>query len=267
MLRLKYKTGEVLTYHLVLALIGASKVEDMPAINSIGKMDYTVTQTVKSVDPKTQAATIDTDVTLNSEAYTVNGRLLPDREHPKLPCLILTSTLVVEPDGKVDSLKKTDNNPFDNMPAFIDPSGQMGGPFSSPDTPVKVGDAWNRTIPGGMSDLSYHTSYQLRSLSSVKGDLVAALDSAISGNLSIPHINQTPTGITITLTGNQSLLFDNTIGVVQSESNSSYFTEKQATDPSLPSPPPGQQVSVKNGESHVTENWTLTLESYNSPIA
>ena len=260
-LRLKYRDGETLTYHMVFSTIETEYQNGVQKSNSDDKYDFTILQTVKSLDMPMQAATIETDVTLNSESLTTNERPQKDWVYSTLPTHILTSTSVIEPDGKVDSLTDADSNLIHGMPAFMDTSCQMGSPFFTPDRPVSVGNTWSNSSSVGTWSLGFDTNYRLANLLNVKGDLVATLASTFTGKRNSPHVNQTDYDLTTTVTGNQTLLFDNTSGVVQSETSTSQFTDKMVTDPNQPAPPSGKSVPAYSGEADATDNWTMTLES------
>lgn len=258
LLRLKFKVGDVETYDLFLHIAGTigqgGAGAGMPMDQT---MDMSVTQTVQSIDPKTGNATVKASVASNKITILMNGKdVSPPATQQPQPITNMTS--VIEPNGKIDSFN-VDKSVGANMPMGLDANSPMMGAFFGPDTPVAVGDTWSRTTTGGLMGLTYNTTYKLADLTVHNGDQIATVGSKQTGSMST-KMGGGATILNGTFNTDQSTLFDNTIGIMQSLTSTSHIHMVIATDTSQPPPAGGVAPNPVNQKIDLTQTMTMTLE-------
>jgi len=258
LLRLKFKVGDVQTYDMLLHIVGTiGQGGAAAAIPMDQTMEMLVTQTVQSIDPKTGAATIKSNVASKKTILLVNGKdVSPPAAQQGQTQPIASVTSVLEPNGKVDSFNM-DRSASPNMPMGMDANSPMVGAFFGPDNPISVGDTWSRTTTGGPMGMTYLSTYKLSDLSTQNGDQVATIACKQSGNLSTKL--RAATMLNGTFDTDQATLFDNTLGRMQSVTSTSHIHMVMATDTSQPPPAGATPPTPINQKIDLTQTMTMTL--------
>ena len=258
LLRLKFKVGDVQTYDLLLHIAGTIGQGGAGAGMPLDQtMDMSVTQTVQSIDPTTGYATVKSSVSSKKVTILMNGKdVSPPATQQPQPITNVTS--VLEPNGKVDSFNM-DKAVGGNMPMGMDSNSPMLGAFFGPDKPVAVGDTWSRTTTGGLMGMTYNTTYKLADLSVRNGNQIATVGSKQTGSMST-KMGGGATMLNGTFDTDQSTLFDNTLGLMQSLTSTSHMHMVIATDTSQPPPAGGAAPNPVNEKIDLTQTMTMTLE-------
>ena len=208
LLRLKFTPGEALYY------VGT---DDSREARTRTLTKTLVRETVKAIRASDGAATV--EISADTTSMTVSGKTAPTM--PALPReLAVLGTMVILPDGRVLSF-----TPIAGLRGMLSMPGAdlshtdfLDAMTYFPDTPVKVGDTWERRVPSATRAVQPLVRFTLSGLDTAGGTTVALIDFTVSGAA------PAGAGVKQTFSEKGRLRFDVGSGAVVSQSRGSDFT-------------------------------------------